>query len=279
MTGNCDGCKGRSGCDAGPAATTCCDTGPRVGTVGRPDLLAACRDGLVCYDWADVVSTWGEHEATFRMFRDALRINCVRVTASAYQTQQAADLIGAHLPTPFLLDRRHEQADLRILPQPRPISSKWRDTVEHSAAVDRAIGGRHGTVISPVGKQWCLPNGEVYGWHVDATGAWRGIPVHPAAHSAEWSVIQPVSLAHGVSGQHHDYSSCLILVHPRVVVDGVPMTFHRVVTDPEYCGLALGTATPIPDSRLPNVPRASLSVDGRRVEADDPTCWEDEPWA
>ena len=102
----------------------------------------------------------------------------IRYAVSAYESQQAAFMLGAMLPTPKLLDLQHEAAPLHIDPQPKDYSDDYNEmsteqaAIDHSARVDAAIGGRDGKP-SPVGKHWVLSaftapgKATLYGWHVD----------------------------------------------------------------------------------------------------------------
>lgn len=232
----------------------------------------AVREGRATFDWFAVESASGSHRATFHLFADALRVDGVRETFSPREAQVVADLLGALLPTPKLLDLRAAQAPVQTLPQPKAYPggagmSSRQATLEHSARVEAAIGGRAGAA-SNVGKHWVLhrkvtkDRAVLYGWHVteaDTTLSrgkrhWRGIDLQPAVVTPQAYVIQRAEAAHDHA--HHDYSMTLLLLHADCVVDGEPRKTADVLSSPELAGLAVDDGAPVAP-RLPSAPAPS----------------------
>lgn len=225
-------------------------------------LLDAFRSGDASYAWSDVTSSHGGHTATFRMFRDAARIGDTRWACSAREAQQIADHIGAVLPTPLLLDLRHDQAQTKIDPQTQsPCTSSDAAIRLHSLRISEAAKLGPGGIVSPVGKQWCLGAGEpwLYGWMVPSATwkhgrrTWRGIPVQPSVSRPDQYVIQSPS-----TGRHSldqiDYSMFLVLVHGECIVDGQRMPTRDVYTSAGLCGLAVAHGAPLSPARYSGVP-------------------------
>jgi len=232
----------------------------------RPDVIAAIRAGRADYQWSEIVRRHGGHEARFRIFRDALKVGGVRVTVRPTEAQQAADLLGAVLPTPLLLDALYEQADIHIPPKTGPHDHSmddWDVCIRHSARVDAAIAGRVGTVC-PVGKHWVAhylmteSRAVLYGWpvpaaevhHAGGRAVWEGIGLY-TAECGSGHVIQQPSAAH--THRHRDYSMTLVLVDDTCLVDGQPMGVAGVARDPDLCGLVLASGRPLWSLRLPGV--------------------------
>uniref|UniRef100_A0A6M3ILC5 Putative peptidoglycan binding protein n=1 Tax=viral metagenome TaxID=1070528 RepID=A0A6M3ILC5_9ZZZZ len=240
-------------------------------------MLEAVRSGrLDPIEWEPVESWWHGHRATFFMPADALRVGGRRVTVSPTEAQLVADELGAVLPTPLLLDLRHDQADVQIIPQPRQFGSPGRpwslmasdaEARAHSEAIDAAVHSRGGAV-SPVGKHWILDElcwrwtqrGVLHGWQVptdEVAGiTWRRIPVYPSAamsaqRVAPQYVIQPTAAAHTL--EHHDYSMTALVVRGDCIVDGVVSRTAAVLQSPELAGLAVLGGRPLPGHRMPGV--------------------------
>lgn len=167
------------------------------------------------HEWVEAVLDG--HEVL--LSRDALKVDGVRVSVTATEAQKIADLLGAMLPTPEVLDLRYELASVKIPPLPSDVVST--SDKAHSQRVDKMCGGIHG-IIANVGKHWVLHPAVsatvavLYGWHVDgwAGGLWRGIKVYPpASDKTDAHVIQAPSTAHNL--HHKDYSMTLVLVRPK----------------------------------------------------------------
>jgi hypothetical protein len=231
----------------------------------RPDVIAAIRAGRADYQWTEIARCHGDHAGRFRIFRDALTVDGVRVTVRPTEAQQAADLLGAVLPTPLLLDALCALADVQIAPKLRSHGNDmddWDVCVRHSARVDAAIGGRVGAVC-PVGKHWVAHylmterKAVLYGWPVPPDevrrGTWQGIRVY-RSECGGGHVIQQPSAAH--THHHRDYSMTLVLVDDTCLVDGQPTSVADIARDPELCGLILANRRPLWSLRLPGAEKA-----------------------
>lgn len=207
------------------------------------ELADAIRAGRVDYDWFPLalgrLRIW--------VFRDALKVDGVRVTVSAEEAQQAADLLGAILPTPKIEDLIFEAAAVRIPPftgkplgqrAPKPedearlASAGYMWERRHSAKIDAAIDGRDG-LVATVGKSWVLSNKLTseramnYGWHGGATG--------PSVSSRTVKVWQTPGMAH--DPRHRDYSQTLRLVRRRCTLDGRDVDIRDLLQDPQHAPL------------------------------------------
>lgn len=123
------------------------------------------RAGKAQIEWAEVVSKSADASVEIRVpvIRDALKIDGVRVSASAQDLQRIADMLGCLLLTPKIIDLIYQQAKLRFEPVVNidgRIVAKTSSKA-YSAAIDAKIrehGGDPGGLIDSVGKYWVLHN-------------------------------------------------------------------------------------------------------------------------
>jgi len=212
-------------------------------------ILAAVHAGDTTYTWASIVMDHGQHTGTFQVFADGLKLGGVRLAGSARLCQQVADVLGACLPTPRILDEAWLQAYLKIPPQ-----TIWPNTIDtatmvkHSAMIDVACAGvPDGSLVMPIGKPWCLckdatpQKSALYGWQsvapVPGVRDGKNVPdirvKSPATPGV--FVIQGFSTAH--NPDYVDYSSSIWLVSRSCVVDGVTRDLVDILRDPELAPL------------------------------------------
>lgn len=234
-------------------------------------ILDAVRNGDFDVIWSPITSSANGHTATFWVTSDALKINGVRVSASAYLQQQIADAIGARLLTGKLADLLFTQAQVRLPPFTRPITSQTSAMIEQSQKIDAAIAklgatdaAAKGAIVNTVGKHWILDNQLAsgkrvavnYGWHhVTLMG---GVPNDPTVSGAKdpatgkpITVIQCACTAHDEF--QDDYSQIVQLVASKATVDGAEMSIDKVLTDPALAPLASHQG-PLKMLRQPRVP-------------------------
>jgi len=210
-------------------------------------ILEAIRDGNFESSFAPVFSSVDGNEATFWIFRDALKIDGVRILVSARLAQQIADILDCSLLTPKLADLLFEQRGITLPPMPRqPVVADTKTMIAQSQKIDEAIeraGGDDGTsIIQTVGKHWVLVNklkgtskAANYGWHF-LGNSFGGQKFEPTVSLPGVRVIQGVGTRHDSS--HVDYSQNLVLVSNEVDVNGYRMRLQDVLQDPEYAKLA-----------------------------------------
>lgn len=133
---------------------------------------------------------------------------------------------GFTLPTTKIVDRVHEQAKLRLGPQPMPPGPRMRSTdyfFRHHLAIERQRGDRRpGGLVSGHKKDLVLSKSllrrrgklVIYGWHQR-----DGLP------------IQPVSTFHG--RRYTDYSHGVRLVASTMLLDSKPRSLFHVLRDPD----------------------------------------------
>ncbi len=217
-----------------------------VGTARDQWILDAIASGQATYEFAPVHSTYNGHEATFYIFRDALKIDGVRILVTAKLAQQIADLLDCSLLTPKLADLLFEQGTVRLPPLPRqPVTSDTKTMIAQSERIDKEIdkaGGDDGGIIQTVGKHWVLVNkingtskAANYGWHFEGK-TFGGQKYEATVSIPGGRLIQGVGTAHNAS--HVDYSQNLVLVSNDVEVDGETVRLQDLLQDPEYAGLA-----------------------------------------
>lgn len=120
------------------------------------------RGGRARVEWADVVSQREDGTALrITVMRDALKVDGVRVAASARDLQTIADMLGCLLLTPKVIDLIYQQAALRFDPVVRADGNivAYSTSKRVSALIDAAIasrGGDPGGLIDSIGKYWVL---------------------------------------------------------------------------------------------------------------------------
>lgn len=192
-----------------------------------------------------------------RIFRDAIKVDGVRLRVSAREAQQIAYVTNCVLPTAAILDRvflRSVNLGFKIEPTVFPMATWMTDPVGYNLKIDSRIDEQirdypDDEPLPNVGKHWVLDNltdkniGTNYGWHV-VGNSFRGIPTEqsvlkdqaPQSHF-QVKVIQGLGRRHDID--HVDYSQVCQLVHRTCELDGVEIDFAELIkTDPwrELCG-------------------------------------------
>ena len=223
-------------------------------------ILDRIRAGDAVWRWADLPVAG---RLVLRVMPDALKLDGLRVPVSARTAQQAADLLGAMLPTALVEDLVWRAAKVRVRPIPQ--RSDW-----WSAHMWEAVEQAHQDIqeqlpadvasdalVATVGKSWVLTNELLahegraanYGWHHTGAG-FRAV-------SGSVPVWQPLSTAHNVD--HWDYSQTLRLVSRDCLVDGAPRDLRDVLQDPELAG-QVSHEGPLRVLRQPGVEEITGSV-------------------
>lgn len=226
----------------------------------RDDMILDCvKNNLHEVRFSTIESTYKGHVGKFHVFQDALKIDGVRINVSATLEQQIADILSCSLLTVKLADLRWHQAQIRINPCPRTISSTTEAMKAHSVDVDKALtaaGYSNGMIAGPtgqleyglvstVGKHWVLDNSLLnkpgkacnYGWHFTTGSTYKGIKGSPNPTLLKnpktgmyWNVIQGRGWAHD-SLHHSDYSQQCVLVTRECVIDGVARDIMDIFAD------------------------------------------------
>ncbi len=209
-----------------------------------PLVLAALDAGNYEHTFVPIVIEAGGHRGVFGVSQDALKIEGVRINASAFLQQHIADMFGAFLLTPKLLDQMWSQRAVTILPCTEVFSSSSATMIQHSQCVDKRIAaaGFDGTgVVQSVCKTWVITNGLLAhpgmacndGWHIEKQIP--GVPFDPAPSLPGAHMIQSPGYHH--DPRHSDYSQCLLFVARACIVDEQATSFDVVAQDPELSAL------------------------------------------
>jgi hypothetical protein len=213
--------------------------------------------------WVPLKSTIPGHSAIFQVSADALKVGGVRVNVSATLQQQIADVLGALLLTPRLLDLMWSERAVTLPPSPAPIAATSAAMIAHSARVDallaKAGGAPSGGIVQTVGKQWVISNAleahpgraENMGWHF-AGPSFGGQTFEPSPTLPGVRLIQGPGWAHDI--HHLDYSQVCCLVHRSCVVDGAARDLAEVLRDKDLAPLATGAEGVAHFLRQPGVP-------------------------
>jgi hypothetical protein len=132
--------------------------------MARMSVVDDVRDGKAQIEWADVISKAANGtQLRICVMRDGLKIDGVRVSASANDLQQIADLLGCMLLTPKVVDLIWQQAQVRFDPVIRADNNIVASSNDQrvSGLVDEQIakhGGDQGGLVDSIGKYWVLHN-------------------------------------------------------------------------------------------------------------------------
>jgi len=228
----------------------------------------------VTYDWSTIKSDHEGHSATFFVMSDALKIDGVRVNVNAATKQKIADEWSAMLMTAKIADMIWHQAEVRLEPRPRSITSSTQAMIDHSKDIDKQLEGKEyeGKLISTVGKYWiidsAMANGRFgsrqainYGWHFKGT-SFQGITggvnaslLKDPDNGMYWKMIQTIGGHH--DDTHVDYSQICRLVSRQCVVNGKARDLQEILKDPELSYLASHSG-PQPVLRQASVPAPNV---------------------
>jgi hypothetical protein len=224
-------------------------------------ILDAVRRGAYDHYWYPVAVEARGHHGVVYVSGDALKIDGIRINASATLEQRIADLIGGMLVTSRVSDAAWEAATVRCEPCLQTADAKMADTtrmIQHSLDVDAQVNGIIGGLVRTCGKDWIIhsrlgerPNVACnYGWqnHAGGTLTWKGIKV--------W---QPIGTRHDRT--HVDYSQTVCLMRQTMEVDGHEVPTADVLRDANLCFL-ISDEGKMSFLRQPGVP-----VDGETPKA------------
>ena len=214
-------------------------------------ILGAVLDGRADFSFADVRSDAGEKTAVFRVFRDALTIEGVRMNVSASLQQRIADVTGCMLMTAKVADLLWMQREVTLTPFTRPITSSTEAMIDNSAKIDAALSeftAKPQGIVQTVGKHWIVDNdlashpGKAmnYGWHFSGSN-FSGLTgeVNASLQKDQAGtyvrLIQGRGTAHDPS--HTDYSQICVLMSRTCLLDGSEVDIQSVLSDPSTASL------------------------------------------
>lgn len=232
-------------------------------------ILDRVRQGQYYAQWVPLTVREGGNTATFWVLGDALKVDGIRVIATAKLEQQIADALDASLLTPKLADLIFVNAKVRLDPILRTPDATMDATdtmIRQSLALDQATGGCTDCLVSTVGKHWTISNGllakpgmaENYGFHY-----WRGqkkLPSDslPVIGDTTDSAGRHVYLHQGQGWRHNaghsDYSQNVVLVSNWATLNGKKARFQDIATSPEFASL-VSHEGPLQVLRQPDVPQ------------------------
>ncbi len=168
----------------------------------------------------------------------------VRVPLGMAAAARIADELGFLLPTPQMVDRIYEQAEVQLPPEPMKPGAAMTTTSyfkRHDETVDQRVGpyGLHPVaLVAGIKKDVVISERlrkqpgrvAIYGWHRGA-----GRP------------IQPLSLVHGA--EYADYSHGIRLVSRIAFINGRPVALDKVMQDPDIAAIVTGEEGPMRDVR------------------------------
>lgn len=203
------------------------------------------------------------HTCSYEVMPDYLAIGSnedfCRIPMGPITAQKLADLFGAVMPTPLLVDNIYIHAQIKL----EPVTYPWAEEstlvpkfIEHNAAIENqsiAAGGVLGQLTGGTKKDVVLSNlivdparpnhVVIYGWHT-----LKGTP------------IQPLTNVH--INSYVDYSHGIRLLNAEILVDGVITNIKNILSDPVLYKLlsnetgAMTQPTYIADATLPGKPKS-----------------------
>lgn len=203
----------------------------------------------VSFSWYYIPIETPEHKAILQVSTDALKIDGIRINVSAALMQSICDIYGCILPTAKICDLIYQNADIKILPCPRPISSTTKTMIAHSLDVDKQLSGKdvEGKLISTVGKNWVLnnssllhkidgkPSGCNYGWHF-STPTFMNQHWEASVSLPNVRVVQGCGFFHDAYF-HADYSQICRLVSRSCEINGGKMDMVDVLQNKKLANI------------------------------------------
>ncbi len=202
------------------------------------------------------------HSVVYEVLPDYLCIgsneNFCRMPMSPVTAQKIANLFGAALPTPKLVDDIYSKSELKLAPIPFAVSDPAKiipsTFLAHSRAIDSQFvlsGKTLGALIGGTKKDVVISNkiaekpGNVviYGWH-----QLNGSPIQPAYN--------------GHAASYIDYSHGIRLMNLEILVDSITMNVKQILTDAKLYKILSGETAPmtqpsyLSESNAPAVPKS-----------------------
>ena len=236
------------------------------------DIVKNQQDRLG-FEWSSLKLQNEEHVGMFFVLNDALKIDGIRINLTAATQQRIADYWGAMLLTAKLADLIWHNAQVRLHPCPRQITSSTEAMIKHSQDIDKQLENvdYEGKLISTVGKHWIIdsklatpkvPNQAInYGWHFKGhsfqgiSGGYNASLLKDPQSGMYWKMIQTIGTHH--DSAHVDYSQICRLVTRECIIDGQSMDLMEVLQDPDLSNLVSHTG-PQPVLRQPGVPEPNV---------------------
>lgn len=207
------------------------------------DVVELVKEGKCHYEFAEICSESDGYKLYIKVFRDAMRFdnvpslswnfkvlstkdiyNGVRLPASAYQLQQIAYLLNCMLLTPKIIELIYLQSGINfdsiinIKGKIVAISNIHDVHIAIEKAIEKCGGDDGKSIISCVGKYWCLMNALrgriVEGFPGACNYGWFS---HNGIHRSTIDTIlkcwQPIGYTH--NNRHWDPSQTIRLMHRK----------------------------------------------------------------
>ncbi|MDH3271071.1 MAG: hypothetical protein OEN56_07045 [Gemmatimonadota bacterium] len=190
-----------------------------------------------------------EHRVTFWTTPDYLAVGSeddyLLIPLTPQTAQRIADLAGASLPTPSMVDAIWRAARVRLDPTPIPPSTLMTTV---------PVFEDHHRKVLRQRRRATRPPGTLVAGHKKDVVLTAELMTHPASvaiygwHYLDGSHIQPLYLGH--TNRWVDYSHGIRLVDDSVTVDGEPMALSDVLRNTEWSRL-FSDGGPIEPARYP----------------------------
>lgn len=223
---------------------------PNKGPERTEYIMNQILEGKADFQFAPVTSVHNGKTCVFRVFRDALKVDGIRINVTAYSQQQIADVTGCMLLTAKIADLAWCQREIHVDPH-----SIWFDDggihmadtswmKKHSDMIDNDVLGREG-LIGTVGKIWINDNylavvnkAMNYGWHVlEKNSAKRDVCASLQRYPSGQYVKMIQSRGTFHDEFHEDYSQVCVLLDKFCELDGQKVEVASVLTDPNLAPL------------------------------------------
>lgn len=229
----------------------------------------AKSNGVVSWPWVEVPLTDGQDTAVVRVTSDAFAVGTesdpLRLPLTPRTAQTIANLTGALLPTPWIVYRSWQQADIKLTPTPQAPNKgpSMAQYAAHNAIIQTQVDGRKGMVRGckksvVVSNDYKPGKVIIFGWYrpmpdVFDDGAPMGTPGRQPT--------QPLSNVH--SENYLDYSHGIYFCHPKAMVNGKEMDLVTLYQHPTLSRLvSKEPRRPTRPIRVPRYPAPNAPPQG-----------------
>lgn len=221
-------------------------------------ILSQVKTGNYEFSVSKIKSSYKNDTAEFFVMSTPLRVDDVFVNVSAFTQQKIADFLGLTFLTEKLACLMYKQANLKLEPCIRQITSSTSAMIDHSKKIDAQIKDSKGLIVNG-GKNWLIGNKATtkkainFGWFTETkSNTWKGIKVYPPPSDLSLKVIQPSSTTHDFN--HVDYSQTCTLALKYCIVNGQEANIEDLLKDPDLSHLASHEGK-LNNTRQPGVPQ------------------------
>ncbi len=237
------------------------------------DVVAATVAGKAVFEWFPLHLSAHGHEMKLFVMRDAVKFDGVRHHANPIELQQIADLLGASMLTPKVVDLIWEHATIKFdsIVAVNKVIAANSTSEKISKLIDdevERLGGDNGGLIDSVGKYWVITNRLLgkgllygdknacnYGWPSSKAGSISDVT--PKIKGVVHKVWQTLGFKH--NDLHEDPSQTIRLMYGVVLLKKQgestfePVTLDWILSTTGFCDM-ISHEGPVRYKRQKSVP-------------------------